>query len=354
MPSDPRPVFRFAPSPNGELHLGHALSALVGWEAARAAGGRFLLRIEDIDTGRARPEFVAGIFQDLRWLGLDWEEPVLVQSTRFAAYARRRGGWRRKACSTPALPLAPRSRLRRPAGPRTPTARRSIRASGKAAPPRRSHGARPPASRSRCASISTRRWRRANAHLAGAAADVCTSSARTAGRRSFAAEPALWGDAVIVRKDVPASYHLAVVVDDAWQGVSHVTRGRDLYAATHLHRLLQVLLGPAGAALPASSPDHRRRRPQARQERARRRPAIAARSRRDPGRGAAAGWAFPARIDPDHGRARRDREMSAAGGGGEAAGLDASLGTRRFPPKFHHGRAAHLCSAPNFLRRGSA
>ena len=86
-----RPVFRFAPSPNGELHLGHALSALVGWEAARAAGGRFLLRIEDIDTGRSRPEYVAGIFADLRWLGLTWEEPVLFQSTRFAAYAEAAG-----------------------------------------------------------------------------------------------------------------------------------------------------------------------------------------------------------------------------------------------------------------------
>src|SRR5258708_7616544 len=88
MPSDPRPVLRFAPSPNGELHLGHALSALLGWEEARAVGGRFLLRIEDIDTGRARPEFVAGIFADLRWLGLAWEGPVLVQSTRFAASAQ--------------------------------------------------------------------------------------------------------------------------------------------------------------------------------------------------------------------------------------------------------------------------
>ena len=82
-----RPVFRFAPSPNGELHLGHALSALVGWETAKAAGGRFLLRIEDIDTARTRPEYVDGIFADLRWLGLAWEEPVLFQSTRFAAYA---------------------------------------------------------------------------------------------------------------------------------------------------------------------------------------------------------------------------------------------------------------------------
>src|SRR5262245_53076991 len=82
-----RPVFRFAPSPNGELHLGHALSALVGYERARAAGGRFLLRIEDIDKGRRRPEFVAGIFEDLRWLGLAWEEPVVFQSQRLPAYA---------------------------------------------------------------------------------------------------------------------------------------------------------------------------------------------------------------------------------------------------------------------------
>ena len=128
-------VFRFAPSPNGEMHLGHALSALIGYERAQMLGGRFLVRIEDIDMGRSRGrEFVAGIFADLAWLGIAWEEPVVFQSQRMPAYARsRRGGSRRWACSIPALPPAPRSRLRPPAGRPIPMARRSIPVSSGAA-----------------------------------------------------------------------------------------------------------------------------------------------------------------------------------------------------------------------------
>jgi glutamyl-Q tRNA(Asp) synthetase len=241
MPMPDYPVFRFAPSPNGELHLGHALSALVGWEAAKAAGGRFLLRIEDIDTGRTRPEYVEGILADLRWLGLAWEEPVLFQSTRFAAYAE----------------AARRLETMRLLYPCFAT-RAEIEAAG-------AGGATDPDGaplypglwKGRTgADIATRKTAgepfalRLDVSKALAAARI-----RLAGRpltftelgedgrpQSIAADPALWGDAVIVRKDTPASYHLAVVVDDAWQGVTHVTRGRDLYAATHLQRLLQVLL----------------------------------------------------------------------------------------------------------------
>ncbi len=238
---DSRPVFRFAPSPNGELHLGHALSALVGWEAARAVGGRFLLRIEDIDTGRARPEFVAGIFRDLRWLGLDWEEPVLVQSTRFAAYAEAARRLEAMGLLYPCFATRAEIEAAAAGGGRDPDGAPLY----------------PGLWKGRSAAEIARRKTagepfalRIDIDKAMAAAD-----ARLAGRRLtftelgedgqpqiIAAEPALWGDAVILRKDVPASYHLAVVVDDAWQGVSHVTRGRDLYAATHLHRLLQVLL----------------------------------------------------------------------------------------------------------------
>jgi glutamyl-Q tRNA(Asp) synthetase len=240
MPMPDCPVFRFAPSPNGELHLGHALSALVGWEAAKAANGRFLLRIEDIDTGRTRPEYVAGIFADLRWLGLAWEEPVLFQSTRFAAYAEAARKLEAMGLLYPCF---------------------GTRAEIEAA----ASGATDPDG----APIYPGLWRgRTDADIAARKAagepfalrlDVGKALAvariRLAGRpltftelsedgrpQIIAADPALWGDAVIVRKDTPSSYHLAVVVDDAWQGVTHVTRGRDLYAATHLHRLLQVLL----------------------------------------------------------------------------------------------------------------
>ena len=241
MPRDPRPVFRFAPSPNGELHLGHALSALVGWEAARAVAGRFLLRIEDIDTGRARPEFVAGIFRDLRWLGLDWEEPVLVQSTRFAAYAE--AARRLEAMGLLYPCFATRAEIEAVAagGAEDPDGAPLYPGLWKGRPTaemaRRKAAGEPFALRI----DMEKAMAAANARLAGQPLTF-TELNEDGSSQIIPAEPALWGDAVILRKDVPASYHLAVVVDDAWQGVSHVTRGRDLYAATHLHRLLQVLL----------------------------------------------------------------------------------------------------------------
>jgi glutamyl-Q tRNA(Asp) synthetase len=236
-----RPVFRFAPSPNGELHLGHALSALVGWEEAQAAGGRFLLRIEDIDTGRTRPEYVDGIFADLRWLGLAWEEPVLFQSTRFAAYAEAARQLEAMGLLYPCFATRAEIEAAGAGGATDPDGAplypglwkgrqeaeiATRKAAGEAFALRLDVGK----------ALAAARVRLAGCPL------TFTELNEDGQPQSIAADPALWGDAVVVRKDTPSSYHLAVVVDDAWQGVTHVTRGRDLYAATHLHRLLQVLL----------------------------------------------------------------------------------------------------------------
>jgi glutamyl-Q tRNA(Asp) synthetase len=239
-----RPVFRFAPSANGELHLGHALSALLGYEHAKAAGGRFLLRIEDIDAARIRPEHVAGIFADLRWLGLEWEKPVLRQSSRMAAYR------------TAARRLEAQGLLYRCFATRTEI---EAAAAGAGTDPdgaplypglwkgRSEHdiaeavaAGRPCALRLDMAAAT----RAAAGVLNGRHLDfVELGDGNDGAPPTVEAHPERWGDAVIVRKDIAASYHLAVVVDDAWQGVTHVTRGRDLFAATDLHHLLQVLLG---------------------------------------------------------------------------------------------------------------
>lgn len=236
-----RPVLRFAPSPNGELHLGHALSALTGWAMAQTLGGRFLLRIEDIDTARTRPEFVAGIFRDLAWLGLRWEEPVLFQSTRFSAYAQAA----RKLSDLGVLYpcFATRSEIdaasdparRDPDGaPLYPGLWRDRSLADITA---RKEAREPFALRLHMdAALALARTRLAGAPL------TFIEQAADGSRREVEADPARWGDAVLIRKDTPASYHLAVVVDDAFQGITHVTRGQDLFAATDIHRLLQVLL----------------------------------------------------------------------------------------------------------------
>jgi glutamyl-Q tRNA(Asp) synthetase len=235
-----RPVFRFAPSPNGELHLGHALAALIGFEQAQARGGRFLLRIEDIDPGRSRPQFVAAILEDLRWLGVVWEEPVVFQSRRMHAY----GSAVERLCAmdllypcfaTRAMLEAAADAARDPDGaPLYPGLYRGCPAAEIA---RRQAAGEPFAMRidmEKACSLAQRK-------LAGAPL-VFTELDADATPHQIEARPQRWGDAIIVRKDVATSYHLAVVVDDAWQGVTHVTRGRDLYAATDLHRLLQVVL----------------------------------------------------------------------------------------------------------------
>ncbi len=208
------PISRFAPSPTGLLHLGHAVSAIAAHDLARAGGGKFLLRIEDIDSGRARPEFVAAIFADLRWLGLDWDGPVLIQSARGAHYAaalarlRALGLVYRCICTRSEIAAsvsAPHGDLPRPY-PGT-CRRRPVRADD---------------SRPGCWRIDMR----------------CAMAAAPAADAAMA-----WGDIVVARKDALASYHLAVVVDDAAQGVTDVVRGADLSAATAVHRVLQAVLG---------------------------------------------------------------------------------------------------------------
>jgi len=238
-----QPVFRFAPSPNGLLHLGHALSALDGYQKATRAGGRFLVRIEDIDQARCREDYVAAIFEDLEWLGLKWETPVLRQSLHFSRY---------RAAAQALLDLGLLYRC---------FATRSDIASAAAASPagfdpdgaplypglhkglaqseidRRLARDEPFALR-----IDMEKAMRMAAQKCEPSPLTFTEAADDGSERAIPARPETWGDAVIVRKDTPASYHLSVVADDAAQGVTHVTRGQDLYAATGLHRLLQVLL----------------------------------------------------------------------------------------------------------------
>ena len=235
------PVFRFAPSPNGELHLGHALSALVGFERARALRGRFLLRIEDIDAGRTRAEFIAGILADLRWLGLRWAEPVLRQSQRMGAYAAAAAQLKAMGLLYPCfatraeIASAARGTGCDPDGaPLYPGLWRHAPAAAIAE--RRGKGARFAWRLDMARAMAAVRPGLAGAELAFTELDEAGAP------RTIPARPERWGDAIIVRKDVATSYHLAVVVDDAWQGVTHVTRGADLLAATDLHRLLQLLL----------------------------------------------------------------------------------------------------------------
>jgi glutamyl-Q tRNA(Asp) synthetase len=222
-------VTRFAPSPTGLLHLGHAFAALTAAEA----GERFLLRIEDIDTARAREEFVDAIFEDLAWLGLRWEEPVLRQSSRFDAYRAALARLDEQGLLYPCFCT------------RREIAEEIARAS--AAP----HGPEGPLYPGTCRHLSTdeRKVRiasgvsyalRLDAQRAAAMAGTLTFGEHG---KTVAVEPLLFGDIVLARKETPASYHLAVVVDDAFQGVTLVTRGSDLLPATHIQRVLQALLG---------------------------------------------------------------------------------------------------------------
>ena len=228
-------VTRFAPSPTGFLHLGHAHSALFGHALARRAGGRFLLRIEDIDAGRCRPEYAAAIEEDLAWLGLDWERPVRRQSAHMAEYRaaldrlEARGLLYPCFCTRADIAREVAAAGHAPHGPEGPpypgTCRRLPRAEREA---RLGHG-EPHALRLDMA-----------AALAQAPADL---SFEESDEGRLPADPAPFGDVVLARKDVPASYHLCVCHDDALQGVTAVTRGADLKPATALHRLLQTLFG---------------------------------------------------------------------------------------------------------------
>jgi glutamyl-Q tRNA(Asp) synthetase len=240
----PPPVFRFAPSPNGYLHLGHAFSALLNFDLARQSGGRLLLRIEDVDPTRCRPEFEAAIYQDLAWLGIVWEQPVRRQSAHLSDYraalaklsaqglvfssfesraeivrpVREReanGAWPRDPDGAPLYPGAAKSLL--------PIERARLLASGA-----------PHALRLDMAAAVTH---------AGGLTWTEHGEGPDGETGQVAADPQKWGDVVVARKETPTSYHLSVVVDDALQGVTDVVRGRDLFHATGVHRLLQHLLG---------------------------------------------------------------------------------------------------------------
>jgi len=235
------PILRFAPSPNGRLHLGHAYAALFADRAARALGGTMLLRIEDIDRARCKPEFDAALRQDLAWLGLSWPEPALRQSERFPAYAGAAARLRDRGLLYPCF--CSRSAVAAAASAKDPD--------GAPLYPGTCRHRDPAEAEARLAAGEPAQWRlrqdaardAAGPLLAFVELDPVRLRAGTVAGDPVAARPELWGDAVLVRKDTPTSYHLAVVVDDAAQGVTHVTRGRDLFPATHLHRLLQALLG---------------------------------------------------------------------------------------------------------------
>jgi glutamyl-Q tRNA(Asp) synthetase len=234
-------VTRFAPSPNGLLHVGHALSAIIAHDTARRNGGRFLLRIEDIDLERRRPEFVTAIFEDLNWLGLTWEEPVLVQSEHFSEYLAAADKLIAMGLLYPCF--ATRKEILDAADP-TKTDPDGVPlypglwrgAAAEAIGERMAAGESPALRINMEGALQVLKSKRGDKPLTFVEVNEDGSE------ETVTCEPQRWGDAVIVRKDVPASYHLSVVVDDARQGVTHVTRGQDLLAATDLQRLLQEIL----------------------------------------------------------------------------------------------------------------
>ena len=237
-------IFRFAPSPNGYLHLGHAYSALLNHDMAQAAGGRLLLRIEDIDTERCRPEYEAAIYEDLRWLGISWQQPARRQSERLDDYAATLDKLEAQGLVYPSFES--RSQISALVAERDRHGRW----------PRDPDGVPIYPGRARMMAAAERDRRRTAGEpyamrLAMDAA-VARAGAITWSETGFgphgqtgvvALAPQLWGDVVLARKDAPASYHLAVAVDDALQGVSDVVRGQDLFWSTSIHRVLQALLG---------------------------------------------------------------------------------------------------------------
>ncbi|MFO1035781.1 MAG: tRNA glutamyl-Q(34) synthetase GluQRS [Geminicoccaceae bacterium] len=228
-------VTRFAPSPTGYLHLGHAYSALFAYEAARASGGRFLLRIEDIDQTRCRPEFERSIIDDLSWLGIRWDGVVRRQSDHIQVYRNALAALQAQDliypcfCSRQQIRLEIEQAGRAPHGP-----------SGEALYP----------GICRHLDLIEREFRMRNGHAYALRLDVQRALEMTGPLSWYdcragwvQATPEVLGDVVLARKDVPTSYHLAVTVDDHLQGITLVTRGEDLFHATHVHRLLQALLG---------------------------------------------------------------------------------------------------------------
>ncbi|HSO47859.1 MAG TPA: tRNA glutamyl-Q(34) synthetase GluQRS [Rhizobiaceae bacterium] len=247
-----RPIFRFAPSPNGRLHLGHALSALLNLKMAREAGGVMLLRIEDIDRVRCTPKLEAMMLADLEWIGFEWDEPPRRQSMHFAQYKAALDELQSRALVYPAFLSRAQIKALAAADPHWPADpdgaphypgdERSLSIAKQAA--LMAGGAdfalRIDMGKAIAAAGKPLSWNETGAGPGGETGMV-------------AANPQDWGDAILGRKDVPASYHLACVLDDALQGVTHVVRGADLFHATSIHRLLQELL-----ALPAPVYHHHR------------------------------------------------------------------------------------------------
>jgi glutamyl-Q tRNA(Asp) synthetase len=237
-------IFRFAPSPNGYLHLGHALSALINFDMARAALGRFLLRIEDIDRTRSRPQFEQAIYEDLGWLGLTWEEPVRRQSTHF-------GDYRAALARLDALGLLypsfeSRGEIARMVAERDAAGNWPRDPDGAPVYPGNAHSLSVKAREARMQSgapYALRLDMKAALARVGSLSFTETGAGPSGETGTLVARPQIWGDVVLARKDMPTSYHLSVVIDDALQGITHVVRGRDLFFATCVHRLLQELLG---------------------------------------------------------------------------------------------------------------
>lgn len=231
-----KPLLRFAPSPNGRLHLGHAWSALYTWQAARLLGGTALLRIEDIDPERSKPEFVDAMVDDLHWLGLDWPQPVMLQSDRMDIYAKAGNHLRAQGLLYPCF-----------------CSRAELAAHAEGTDP---DGAPLYPGTCRHMDRGEQIARLERGDPVQFRLDTTEAMARV-GMLTFSvvgplvidrpqirhARPERWGDVVLQRKGLPTSYHLSVVVDDAAQGITHVTRGRDMEASTDIHALLQMLLG---------------------------------------------------------------------------------------------------------------
>ncbi|MDF2366300.1 tRNA glutamyl-Q(34) synthetase GluQRS [Sneathiella sp.] len=228
-------ITRFAPSPTGFLHLGHVYSASLAWKAARESGGRFLLRMEDIDQTRCRPEFEDAIYEDLAWLGLDWDPPVRRQSDHFEDYTALLEKLSDRDLIYPCF-----------------CTRKEITAEinrSNSAP----HGPEGPQYPGICRDLTEverqTRFARGDAYAlrlnmvnAVAGVELSALQFQEVGKGWVQCDPAPFGDVVLARKDTPTSYHLAVTFDDAIQGVNHIIRGQDLFASTHIHRLLQALL----------------------------------------------------------------------------------------------------------------
>jgi glutamyl-Q tRNA(Asp) synthetase len=237
-------VFRFAPSPNGYLHLGHAYSALLNFDAAHGASGRFLLRIEDIDAARCKVEYEAAIYEDLAWLGLSWETPVRRQSGHLARYREAVEKLSAQGLVYPAFES------------RAEIARLVAQREAKGPWPRDPDGAPlyPGTAKSLAADARRRLINRgapyalrldlaAALERAGELAWIDHGEGPGGETGRISAGPEVWGDVILARKETPTSYHLSVVIDDALQGVTEVVRGQDLFHATSVHRLLQLLLG---------------------------------------------------------------------------------------------------------------